>query len=81
MAELADARAELADARAATGTYLLRGMIRSLALIHITMPEFEYISVDVKTLRPERVCSTFGDVYSTKWIYTNFPASLSSPKI
>ncbi|XP_047087357.1 uncharacterized protein LOC124699026 [Lolium rigidum] len=77
------------DIKAATGTYLLLGMIRSLRIPYLRlvdsdpqMPEWEYISVDVKTLRLDRVCSNSSEhPYSTKWIYTNFPPSLSSPKI
>uniref|UniRef100_A0A8R7TNT0 Uncharacterized protein n=1 Tax=Triticum urartu TaxID=4572 RepID=A0A8R7TNT0_TRIUA len=42
----------------------------------------DYISVDIKTLELARVCTkSYGVAFSKASIYTNFPPSLSSPKI
>ncbi|VAH53403.1 unnamed protein product [Triticum turgidum subsp. durum] len=71
------------DIKAATGRYLLLGKFGPMRFVNSTAHEdLEYISVDVKTLQLARVCTkSSGFAFSKTWIYTNFPPSLSSPKI
>uniref|UniRef100_A0ACD5ZFE7 Uncharacterized protein n=1 Tax=Avena sativa TaxID=4498 RepID=A0ACD5ZFE7_AVESA len=72
------------DIKAAAGTYLLLGKLGAMQFIGSTPQRlgFEYISVDVKTLQLERVCTkSSGFAFSKTWIYTNFPPSLSSPTV
>ncbi|CAM0909198.1 unnamed protein product [Alopecurus aequalis] len=72
------------DIKAANRRYLLLGKFGALRFVGSTLelPDLEYISVDVKTLQLERVCSAASRfAYSKTWMYTNFPPSLSSPTI
>ncbi|CAM0909094.1 unnamed protein product [Alopecurus aequalis] len=72
------------DIKAATRRYLLLGKFGALRFVgsSLQLPDMEYISVDVKTLQLERVCSKASRfAYSKTWMYTNFPPSLSSPTI
>ncbi|XP_037479779.1 uncharacterized protein LOC119356891 [Triticum dicoccoides] len=71
------------DIKAATGRYLLLGKFGPMRFVNSTPhQDLEYISVDVKTLQLARVCTkSSGFAFSKTSIYTNFPPSLSSPKI
>ena len=72
------------DIKTATGRYLLLGKFGPMRFVD-SIPQgrdLEYISVDVKTLQLQRVCSkSSGYAMSKTWIYTNFPPSFSSPTI
>uniref|UniRef100_M8C1G0 Uncharacterized protein n=1 Tax=Aegilops tauschii TaxID=37682 RepID=M8C1G0_AEGTA len=71
------------DIKAATWRYLLLGKFGPMRFVDsVPHQDLDYISVDVKTLELARVCTkSSGFAFSKTWIYTNFPPSLSSPKI